>query len=115
MGSSSQYMDAWHCANSIKKGICGEEERFSYMGVSMHVYNMLSMSSEFASHFGNVEEIDGLTEVGEFCGFKVFLDMYMKPDEILLSCDKASMRDRKLDLLLEGKEFHKEKRVKIKS
>jgi hypothetical protein len=106
-------MDAWHCANSIKKEIGGEEERFSHMVVSMHVYNMLSMSSEFASHFGNVEEIDGLTEVGEFFGFKVFLDMYMKPDEILLSCDKSSMRDRKLDLLLDGKEFHKEKRVKI--
>ena len=113
MGSSSQYMDAWHCANSIKKEIGGEEERFSYMVVSMHVYNMLSMNSEFASHFGNVEEIDGLTEVGEFFGFKVFLDMYMRPDEILLSCDKSSMRDRKLDLLLDGKEFHKEKRVKI--
>ena len=115
MGSSSQYMDAWHCANSIKKEIEGEEERFSHMVVSMHVYNMLSMNAEFASHFGNVEEIDGLTEVGEFCGFKVFLDMYMKPDEILLSCDRSSMRDRKLELILEGKEFHKEKRVKIKS
>ena len=113
MASGTQYMDALHCANSIKREICGEEERFDHMVVSMYVYNILSMSGEFASRFGNVVEIDGLTEVGDFCGFKVFLDMYMRPGEILLSCDKASMRDRKLDLLLDGKEFHKEKRVKI--
>jgi hypothetical protein len=39
--------------------------------------------------------------------------MYQKPDEILLSCDVASSRDYKIDQILEGTEFIKEKRVKL--
>jgi hypothetical protein len=51
--------------------------------------------------------------VGTFNGYKVFLDMYQKPDEILLSCDVVSSRDYKINQILEGTEFIKEKRVKI--
>ena len=111
MGSSRDYMDAWWVIDKLKN-VMKNEDKFNYIIISMHVYNALTMSHEFQSYFG-MDEIDGITEVGTFNGYKVFLDMYQKPDEILLSCDVASSRDYKIDQILEGTEFIKEKRVKI--
>lgn len=111
MGSSRDYMDSWTQIGKIFKAI-EEEDRFNYMVVSMHAYNALCMSHDFHSYFGH-DEIDGITEVGSIAGYKVFLDMHMRPDEILLSCDVASSRSYRIDQILEGAEFVKEKRVKI--
>lgn len=112
MGSSKDYMDDWIEIDKISKVMKNEEDRFNYIIVSMHTYNALTRSHEFNSYF-NHEEIDGITEVGSIRGYRVFLDMYMKPDEILLSRDLASSREYKIDQILEGKEFVKEKRVKL--
>jgi hypothetical protein len=112
MGSSRDYMDTWPVIDKITNVMKQESERFNYIIVSMHVYNALCMSHAFNSYFG-MEEIEGITEVGTINGYKVFLDMYQRPDEILLSCDVASSRNYKIEQILEGKEFLKEKRVKI--
>ena len=112
MGSSRDYMDTWLVIDKITNVMKQESERFNYIIVSMHAYNALCMSHSFNSYFG-MEEIEGITEVGTFNGYKVFLDMYQKPDEILLSCDVVSSRDYKINQILEGTEFIKEKRVKI--
>jgi hypothetical protein len=112
MANSTQYMDAWRLVEEIKQISRVFAEKFNYMFVSMHAYNALSMSDDFFSYFGN-DEIEGITEVGSIAGYTVFLDMHMRPDEILLSCDLASSREYKIDQILEGKEFHKERRVKI--
>jgi len=89
-----------------------EGEFYNHIIVSMHTYNTLCMSNYFNSYFG-LEEIEGITEVGSIFGYKVFLDMYMRPDEIILYYDIAFSRKYKIDLILEGKEIIKEKRVKI--
>jgi hypothetical protein len=112
MGSSKDYMSAWIEIDRISKVMREEGDRFNYIVVSMHAYNALCMSHSFHSYFGH-DEIDGITEVGSIEGYKVFLDMYMRPDEILLSCDVASSREYKIDQILEGTEFVKEKRVKL--
>ena len=112
MGSSRDYMDAWPVIDKLTNVMKEERDRFNYIVVSMHAYNVLCMSHAFNSYFG-MEEIEGITEVGAINGYKVFLDMYMRPDEILLSCDLASSREYKIDQILEGTEFVKEKRVKI--
>jgi len=112
MGSSKDYMDTWIEIDRISKVMKEESDRFNYIIISMHTYNALTRSHEFNSYFGH-DEIDGITEVGYMKGYRVFLDLYMKPDEILLSCDVASSREYKIDQILEGTEFIKEKRVKI--
>ena len=89
-----------------------ESDRFNYIVVSMHTYNALCMSNKFHSYFGN-DEIFGITEVGSIFGYKVFLDIYMRSDEIILSCDIVSSRDYKINQILGGSEFVKEKRVKL--
>jgi hypothetical protein len=113
MGSSKDYnMDTWIEIDRISKVMEEESDRFNYIIISMHMYNALLRSHEFNSYF-NHEEIEGITEVGSMKGYRVFLDMYQKPDEILLSCDVVSSRDYKINQILEGTEFIKEKRVKI--
>ena len=112
MGSSRDYMDAWPVIDKLTNVMKEERNRFNYIIVSMHAYNALCMSHIFHSYFG-CDEIDGITEVGSIGGYKVFLDMHMRHDEILLSCDVASSRNYKIDQILEGAEFVKEKRVKI--
>ena len=113
MGSSRDYnMDAWRVIDKVTNVMKVESDRYNYIIVSMHAYNALCMSHSFNSYFG-MEEIEGITEVGSISGYRVFLDMYMKPDEIVLSCDVASSREYKIDQILEGTEFIKEKRVKL--
>jgi hypothetical protein len=106
------YSDYQTEVKKIINTLAVEDERFNYMIVSMHVFNALCTSHIFYSYFGN-DEVAGITEVGSFRGYKVFLDMYMKPGEIILSCDRVSMRDYRLDQILDGNIFIKEKRVKI--
>jgi len=109
MGSRKDYMDTCQqIANMMKE----EGSRYNCIIVSMHSYNALCMSHAFNSYFG-MEEIEGIAEVGAIHGYKVFLDMHMRPDEILLSFDIASSRDYRIDHILEGTEFVKEKRVKL--
>jgi hypothetical protein len=112
MGGNKDYMDAWWQIDKITNVVKEEGDRFNYIIVSMHAYNALCMSHAFNSCFG-MDEIEGITEVGSIYGYRVFLDMHMRPDEILLSCDVASSRNYKIDQILEGTEFVKEKRVKI--
>lgn len=110
--NSIDYMDNWWQEEKIVNLLKEEGDRFNYIIISMHTYNTLCMSNLFNSYFG-IQEIEGITEVGFIYGYKVFLDMYMRPNEILLSCDVASSRDYKINQILEGKEFVKEKRVKL--
>lgn len=112
MSSTSYYMDSWRISESVRQSLSKEGDGFSYMVVSMHVYNALSNSSGFHSIAG-MDEISGIVEVGSIFGYRVFLDLYMKPDEILLRHDVASLREYKIGTLLDGEEFVEEKRVKI--
>ena len=97
----------------LKKECIENSDKFSYIVVSMHIYNILCDSNNFHSFF-SVNEYTGLTEVGSIFGYKVFLDILMPPNQILLSIDKQSLRDYKIDYLLYGNEVpQKEKRVKI--
>lgn len=112
MSGTNYYMDSWRIGELVRQSLSCEEEGFSYMVVSMHVYNALSKCGGFHTIAG-IDEISGMTEVGSIFGYRVFLDLYMKPDEILLRRDIASLREYKIGALLDGEEFVEEKRVKI--
>ena len=76
----------------------------------MRIYNILQFSHCFKTiHY----DVSGLMHVGYLLDFHVYLDMYMPPDEILISYDKSISRDNKLDAILNGEDMIKEKRVKI--
>jgi hypothetical protein len=87
-----------------------KESKHNYLIVPMRIYNIIQFSGYFKSiHY----DLSGIMHVGYLLDFHVYLDMYIPPDEILISYDKSILRDNKLDAILNGEDMIKEKRVKI--
>lgn len=88
-----------------------DDIRYNYLIVPMSILNVLDQDSRFQySPFG---EVYGITKVGNFMWYEVYLDILMPPNEILIYCDKSIMRNNKIDFLLEDVELLREKRIQI--
>lgn len=86
--------------------------KHNYIIIPMTVYNILEFNDNFLSV--KYESGDGPVLVGTIGEFKCYLDIYLPPNEILVSWDKQTSRDVKLESILNGID-EKEKRVKILS
>ena len=86
--------------------------KHNYIIIPMTVYNILEFNDNFLSV--KYESGDGPGLVGTIGEFKCYLDIYLPPNEILVSWDKQTSRDVKLESILNGIS-EKEKRVKILS
>ena len=88
-----------------------DDIRYNYLIVPISILNILDQDSRFKySPFG---EVYGLTKVGHFMWYEVYLDILMPPDQILIYCDKSIIRDNKIDYLLNDSELMNEKIVKL--
>lgn len=88
-----------------------DDIRYNYLIVPISILNILDQDSRFQySPFG---EVCGITKVGNFMWYEVYLDILMPANEILIYCDKSIMRDNKIDFLLEDVELLREKRIQI--
>jgi len=86
------------------------ETEHNYLIVPMRVYNIIQFSDFFKSiHY----DLSGMMHVGYLHDFYIYLDMYLPSDEIVISYDKSISRNNKLDVILNGVEIIKEKRVKV--
>jgi hypothetical protein len=86
--------------------------RHNYIIIPMTVYNILEFNDNFLSV--KYESGDGPVLVGTIGEFECYLDIYLPPNEIVVSWDKQTSRDVKLESILNGIS-EKEKRVKILS
>jgi len=86
--------------------------KHNYIIIPMTVYNILEFNDNFLSV--KYESNDGPVLVGKIGEFECYLDIYLPPNEIIVSWDKQTSRDVKLESILNGIS-EKEKRVKIKS
>jgi hypothetical protein len=86
--------------------------RHNYIIIPMTVYNILEFNDNFLSV--KYESGDGPVLVGSIGDFKCYLDIHLPPNEIIVSWDKQTSRDVKLESILNGIS-EKEKRVKILS
>lgn len=87
-----------------------KEKEHNYLIVPMRIYNII----QFSLYFKPIPyDVSGLMHVGYLLDFHVYLDMYIPSNEILISYDKSISRDNKLDVILNGEDIIKEKRVKI--
>ena len=84
--------------------------KHNYIIIPMTVYNILEFNDNFLSV--KYESGDGPVLVGPIGYFKCYLDIHLPPNEILVSWDKQTSRDVKLESILNGVS-EKEKRVKI--
>jgi len=86
--------------------------KHNYIIIPMTVYNILEFNDNFLSV--KYESGDGPVLVGTIGEFECYLDIYLPPNEIIVSWDKQTSRDVKLESILNGI-YEKEKRVKILS
>lgn len=88
-----------------------ESNKYTVMVVSMPVYNTLTNHDKFyRTEFSTIEEI---TEVGFFCGYKVFLDLSLQENLIQLKHDCQEKRDNIIDNIIEGVKIKKDLNIKV--
>jgi hypothetical protein len=83
--------------------------------VPINIFNILQMDDRFIDYEPDIAVafVTGIYKVGEICGFECYVDIFIKSDEILITYDKLTMRDNKIDYLLNNNNLIEEKRVKI--
>jgi hypothetical protein len=84
--------------------------KHNYIIIPMTVYNILEYNDNFSPVI--YESGDGPVLVGTIGEFKCYLDIYLPPDRVIVSWDKETARDVKINSILKGID-EKEKRVKI--
>jgi hypothetical protein len=84
--------------------------KHNYIIIPMAVYNILEHNDNFKSTI--YESGDGPVLVGTIGEFKCYLDIHLPPDRVIVSWDKQTARDVKINSILKGID-EKEKRVKI--
>jgi hypothetical protein len=88
------------------------DDRYNYLIIPIAVLNILDQDNRFLySDFKG--EVVGITKIGNFMWYEVYLDILMPPDEIIVYCDRAITRNNKIDFLLNDDELLKEKRINL--
>ena len=85
--------------------------KHNYIIIPMTVYNILEYNDNFISEVYSPKD-DGPVLVGSIGEFNCYLDIHLPSNEIIVSWDKQTSRDVKLNSILNGY-YEKEKRVKI--
>lgn len=116
-GYSESYMDEYRLKsgklfkdiNSINSEMV---KKYNYIIIPMSIYNIIECDDRFKPSPISAES--NLRKVGSIGDIECYLDIYLPPDQIIISWDKQTARDVKIDNILNGID-EKEKRVKIKS
>jgi hypothetical protein len=110
--AESQYqLDILKSGKIYKELLKMSEKKYTCIIVSMPVYNVLVHHDKFYQN--PFDSIESTTEVGIFCGYKVFLDLTLQENLIQLTYDFQEKRDNVLDNLLENEEIKKDLKIKV--
>lgn len=87
------------------------KNKFNYIIIPVTVYNILECNDRFKPFF-SINDNDDLKKVGTLGEFEVYLDIHLRPDEIILSWDKSISRDVKINNILYNIN-EKQKKIKV--
>lgn len=93
--------------NNINNVNQERRDKFNYLIVSVNVYNILENHQMFRRS-ESTDPIDGLYFVGKLAEFDVYADVHVDPNTVILQYDKQERRDKRIDLLLNEKDFDEE-------
>ena len=83
-------------------------KKYNYIIMPMSVYNIIECCDNFKSIKYDVDNISNLKKVGFLGDFECYLDIYLNKNEIIVSWDKATSRDVKINnLFLDQQESEK--------
>jgi hypothetical protein len=114
-GYVDNYMDEYQLKSSklfkeINSINSKMNKKYNYIIIPMAIYNIIECDTRFKPTTIS-DELD-LRKVGIIGDIECYLDIYLPPDQIIVSWDKQTARDVKIDNILNGIN-EKEKRVKI--
>ena len=87
------------------------KENYTILTVSMPVYNVLTNHEYFTA--APIASVESLLEVGWICGCKVFLDLTLQENVVILSHDNQEKRENILGNLLDNSEIKKDLIFKV--
>ena len=90
-----------------------KKTKYNYIIIPISVYNIIECSDLFRSN-KYTESENGLKKVGSVGEYEIYLDIYLPSNEIVLSWDKQTSRDIKINSILFSQDDSKERKVKIK-
>jgi len=76
------------------------DKKYNYIIMPMSVYNIIECSEHFKSVKYDLENQSNLKKIGFLGDFECYLDIYLEKNEIIISWDKSTARDIKIDTLL---------------
>jgi hypothetical protein len=114
-GYVDNYMDEYQLKSSklfkeINSINSKMNKKYNYIIIPMAIYNIIECDTRFKPTSIS-DELD-LRKVGIIGDIECYLDIYLPPNQIIVSWDKQTTRDVKIDNILNGIN-EKEKRVKI--
>ena len=114
-GYVDNYMDEYQLKSSklfkeINSINSKMNKKYNYIIIPMAIYNIIECDTRFKPTTIS-DELD-LRKVGIIGDIECYLDIYLPPNQIIVSWDKQTARDVKIDNILNGIN-EKEKRVKI--
>lgn len=74
--------------------------RMSYLIIPPSILNIIELSQYFYTYSIN-NEIESPFLIGNVVGYDCYVDLYLPPDTIIVQCDKQSMRELKIESLLQ--------------
>jgi len=86
--------------------------KHNYIIIPVSIYNLLEINDSFISLEKSANTYDGPIKVGLIGEFICYLDIHLPPNEIIVSWDRQTSRNVKLDSILNDT-FEKEKRIKV--
>ena len=122
-GYPENYMDEYQLKSSklfkeINSINSKMNKKYNYIIIPMAIYNIIECDTRFKpteiviNLFTSISDGLDLRKVGTIGDIECYLDIYLPPDQIIVSWDKQTARDVKIDNILNGMD-EKEKRVKI--
>jgi hypothetical protein len=86
----------------------------NYIVIPMAVFNVLENSRLFHVTPGKkIDQLEGITFIGFFGTYKCYVDLIMPPNQILIKSDRQTLRDNKLESILNSKDSISELVVNI--
>ena len=99
-----------HIYQNIKKI---NHKKFNYLIVSVDVANVLENHIDFKKSPVDSKE-EGIYYMGELMELKVYVDLYLSPNSIMLRFDKQTKRDLRIDSILNGDSIDESMKVMVK-
>ena len=86
-------------------------KKHNFIIMPMSVYNIIECHQYFESC--HINDNEGIFKVGNFCGYECYVDMFIKDNSIIMSHDKQSMRENKINSILGISDLEKYLEIKI--